>query len=215
MTITIHRALAELKLLEKRIDKEIHGASFCTAARNTETKLNGTTIEEYKTNSQATLDSISSMIKRRDAIKNAIAKSNATTLVTINGVEYTVAEAIWMNQQGIDSKKQLLAKLQEQYSYAVSSMDTFNARLADKADSVALTMIGNGNKDAKSLKDNDSELFNRTKSDYIKQMSYSVFSGFDVKKKIDELQTEIDTFTAEVDAVLSTSNATTMIEISD
>lgn len=212
MNITIHRALAELKLLEKRIDKEIRGASFCVAARNTETKLNGTTVEEYKINSQAALDSISDMIKRRDSIKNAIAKLNATTIVIINGKEYTVAEAIWMNQQGIDSKKQLLAKLQEQYSYAVTNMDTFNARLADKADEAVLRMMGSDSKDTKAVKSDD---FIKMKESYMNMGSWSMFSGFDIKKKIDELQTEIDIFTAEVDAALSTSNATTMIDIPD
>lgn len=212
MQITIHRALAELKLLEKRIDKEIREASFCTAARNTETKLNGTTIEEYKINSQAELNSITDMIERRNAIKNAIARSNAITTVTINGVEYTVAEAIYQNQNGIEFKKQLLEKLQTQYSYAVNNMDTFNAQLADKADEAVLRMMGADTKESKTTKNDD---FIKMKESYINMGSWSMFSGFDVKKKIDELQTEIDTFTAEVDAALSTSNATTMIEIPD
>lgn len=49
-TMTIHRALAELKVLDDRIMKLLSEAKFCGAAKNCMQKLGGVTIEEYKQN---------------------------------------------------------------------------------------------------------------------------------------------------------------------
>lgn len=40
-TMTVHRAMVELKTIDKRIAKEIDGASFCTSAKVNIKKLFG------------------------------------------------------------------------------------------------------------------------------------------------------------------------------
>lgn len=208
--MNIHRALAELKLLDTRIDKEIDSAMFCTSARGTEKKLAGMTVDEYKASSASAWDKINDLIKRRDAIKSAIAKSNAQTMVKLGDKEYTVAELIYQNAEGIEKKKLLLDRLHYQYSTAVKNMELKNAGLADRADEFALRSLGGDSKDKASV---DPDKLNAFRQTYIEQNSWSMFDGIDSKSKIEALQTEIDKFTAEVDSALSVSNANTQITI--
>ena len=65
-TMTIHRGLAELKVLENRIIKTISGAKFCAAAKQSMKKLNGVPIEDYKKDAQSSLDSIKDLIARHE-----------------------------------------------------------------------------------------------------------------------------------------------------
>jgi len=208
--MTIHRALAELKLLDARISKEISSANFCTSARGTESKLNGMTVEEYKVAGAAAWNKISDLIKRRDAIKSAVAKSNAQTIVKVNDREYTVAELIYQNQEGMNKKKELLEKLNRQYTVAVMNMESKNASLADRADEYTIRSLGGDSKDKSSI---SVEVLNTSRKLYIEQNSWSLFDGVGAKEKIDALQSEIDTFTAEADSALSVSNANTEITI--
>lgn len=207
-TMTIHRALAELKVLENRINKTISDAKFCAAVKQSMKKVNGVSLEDFKVGSQSSLDTIRDLIARQEAIKKAISVSNAKTAVVIAGKEYTVAEAIYMNQHGIDFKTDLYMKLSDQYGAAIRTIETSNAQLSDRAD----RYVGNSmsasdkvNMDAGTIKD--------MREDYIDRETMILVDGISVKQTMDDLAAEIDKFKAEVDAVLSTSNATTEITI--
>lgn len=91
-TMTIHRALAELKVLDDRIMKLLSEAKFCGAAKNCMQKLGGVTIEEYKQNAQSTYDKITDLMARQAAIKRAVSESNAVTHAVVCGHDYTVAQ---------------------------------------------------------------------------------------------------------------------------
>lgn len=56
-TMTIHRALVELKTIDSRIIKKIDSAKFCVAAKAKATKLGAITVDEFKTSAQASYDS--------------------------------------------------------------------------------------------------------------------------------------------------------------
>ena len=207
-TMTIHKALAELKLLDKRISNVIAKAQYCAYAKNSALKINGETIDDFKNSTEEEYQSINDLIRRRDAIKKAVSKSNASTTVTINDVEYTVAEAIWMNQAGMDAKELLLDKMKNDYSKAVAKSDENNAQLDNKAEAFIINM--NGQTDKKAM---NTDEVKTAKDAYIKSNTMSVICGFDIKNEINTLEAEIISFKAEVDAALSVSNATTMIEV--
>lgn len=207
-TMTIHRGLAEINVLENRILKAISEAKFCAAAKQSMKKLNGVPIEDYKKGAQSSLDSIKDLITRHDAIKRAISKSNAETHVTIDGIVYTVAEAIYMNQHGIEFKRELLAMMERQYSSAIATIEMANARLSDRADSYVANTVSASDKS-----NMDTDTLRDTRDSYIERETMVLIDGIDIKKAKDELAAKIDKFKAEVDAVLSTSNAITEITI--
>ena len=82
-TMTIHKALAELKILDGRIKKEIQSGSYCAANKHSNEKINGITIEDFRKTVQGTYDKVTDLINRRKAIKKAIVLSNAKTTVKI------------------------------------------------------------------------------------------------------------------------------------
>lgn len=95
-TMTIHRALAELKLLDSRIDTAIENSSFCTCIKHGQDKVSGKTISQFRKDAESALQKITDLINRRNAIKQAVSNSNSQTTVQIAGKTYTVASAIAM-----------------------------------------------------------------------------------------------------------------------
>ena len=86
-TMTIHRALAELKDLDDRIMTLLSEAKFCGDAKNCMQKLGGVTIEEYKQNAQSTYDKNTDLKARQAAIKRAVSETNADTHADVRGHE--------------------------------------------------------------------------------------------------------------------------------
>ena len=140
--------------------------------------------------------------------QRAISESNAKTTVTINGVVYTVAEAIYMNQHGIDFKQRLLNMLDYQYSNSIANIETANARLSDRADDYTKGLAS-----ASEKSNMDPEAIRDARDSYIERETMILIDGIDIKKIRDEITSKISKFKAEVDAVLSASNATTEITI--
>lgn len=208
--MTIHRALAELKVLEDRIESEINDANFCTAAKHSETKLNGMSIEQYKAVGAAAFQKIKDLIKRRDAIKRAVIDSNSRTEVEIGGETYTVAMAISMKQHGLDMYDLLYKQMLRQHSYAVGMIERKNADLEINADAMLKQTFGQQAEKSGM----NADTIPKFREAYMAPLRYELFDCIDIKAKIDELHDWIDKFSADVDAALSASNAVTTIEIS-
>lgn len=217
-TMTIHRALVELKTLDARITKEISRTRFCTAAKHGTKKIDGVSVDEFYNAVSSSMDKITDLINRRNAIKAAVSKSNAITEVKVGDMTYTVAEAIAMKQHGMDLWSSLKDKLQQDYASAVVEIESRNRGLDDKADKFITDTYGG--KD--STKDVYPEIITSARQSYIDSRQFDMFDGLSersdrfksVKESIEYLNDMISTFENEVDAALSVSNATTTIEIS-
>ena len=116
--MTVHKALAELKIMDDRIVSAINGGTYCVANKHSNDKIKGVSLEEYKGAMQGCYDKAVDLIKRRNAIKRAVVLSNATTKVSVNGTEYTVAEAIEMKNHGVEFDDMLYRTLNSQYLMA-------------------------------------------------------------------------------------------------
>ena len=207
-TMTIHRALAEINVLEDRISKLTREAVFCGAAKQSMKKLGGVSIEEYKANGQSSLDKIKDLITRLNAIKRSISESNAVTHRTVCGKDYTIAQIIWMNQHGIDFLSDLLNQMERQYSNAIGVIEATNSRLSDRADDFVIRSSNPADKDGMSP-----DAIRDMRDGYIERETMILIDGINIKKTKEALADEINSFKAEVDAVLSESNATTEITI--
>ena len=195
--MTVHKALAEIKVMDDRIHTAIYAGVYCLANKHSNEKV-----------MQGCYDKVNDLIKRNEAIKKSVVLSNAVTKVKIGDNEYTVAEAIWMKNHGIDNKVGLLVKLQQQYNKAQAEILKNNGEELDKrAEQYVIGIYGS--KEGKT----DTEAFEKTKKEFIKANQYELLDPIGVLKVIEDLEKEIDTFKAEVDAALSTSNAITEIEV--
>lgn len=205
--MNVHKALAELKILDDRIVKAINSVEACISNKHSNTKVKGVDIKVYTGVMKSSYDKATDLIKRREAIKRAVVLSNAVTKVTIADKEYTVAEDIEMKNHGMDFKKLLKQKIKKQYDAAMAQIITENGKLEDKAENYVVGLYGS--KEGKT----STEEFTKTREAYIEAQTMELVDPIGVLKEMEDLETEIAEFTAEVDAALSVSNSLTEIEI--
>lgn len=207
-TMTITKALSELKLLDKRIESEICDAKFCAANKHFQRTLDGKPVDTAKKEMQSTYNKITALIERRNAIKKALTLANATTSVTIGEQKMTIAEAIYFKTQGIENDKLLLSVMSEQYNRVVN---TLNQNNGDKLSKECEQYITNtfGAKETRT----DNEEIEKARQSYIESNTYDIIEGVDTKKTIETIKDKIDKFEAEVDSAITVANATTEITI--
>lgn len=207
-TMTIHKGLAELKILDGRIKKEIQNGSYCAANKHSNDKINGIPIEDFKKAVQGTYDKVTDLINRRKAIKKAIVLSNAKTTVKIADVEYTVAEAIEMKNHGIEFESLLINAMDKQYQQAQAEVNRQNGNnLEERADQYVTAIYGQ--KDGKTATAD----IEKVRKDFLESNSYEIIDPINVPEKVETLRQKIDAFMADVDSALSVSNALTKITI--
>lgn len=204
--MTVHKALAELKTLDDRINSEITGSIFVKANRHNNMKIFGKSVEDFRADTTSSLQSVMALIERRNAMKRAAVLSNAATKVEIGGVEYTVAEAIEMNNHGMENWIDFRDFLRDQYSSVKRMVEFENGeKLANACENYIQTMFGSKDK----INNPDIETARKM---YINSHSYDVVTGFNIEKIISVITKKIDDFKAEIDSALSVSNALTIIE---
>lgn len=212
--MTITKALSELKVLGNRITAEIRSATFCNVSKHTMRTLNGKNITDVKAEMQGSYDKIVALINRNNAIKKAVNKANASTIVSIGGEQMTIAEAIYMKQTGIDYMKALLNSMTTQYTNTQSLLQNNNGEKLTKACEIYIIGLYGTNSSNNTISSEMVETINAARAKYIDENTFDLIEGIDTKKAIEDLKNKIDAFEAEVDAAITVANATTEIEIS-
>jgi len=207
--ITVSRALVRLKTLDSQIRGEIEEMKDLALAKPGKRALTGyASEEEFTKQAVHTHDKVTGLIAERKKVKAAVVASNAQTTVTVAGKSYTVAEAI-ERKNSLEYDKLLLRKLKEQYRAAVVNVERANNDLeANKVDRYIESVYG---KDA-GTRDRSGEI-QKARQDYLDQNSWVMLDPLNLAQKIEALEEDIRTFEAEVDVVLSESNATTSVMV--
>lgn len=207
-TMTVHKALAELKLLDSRIEKAIAEGVYCVANKHSNNKIGGVPLDDYIKIMQGGYDKATDLINRRKAIKRAVVLSNAVTKVSVAGDEYTVAEAIEMKNHGVEFDKLLMNTMNIQYRNAQMQIKQENGKdLEQRAEQYVTAIYGQ-----KEGKTNTADI-EKVKADFLKSNQYELADPLRVLDKIEDLEKKINDFMAEVDSALSVSNALTEITI--
>ena len=196
-SITLTRALTELKTLDKRIQKTISESQFCSVQgqlRKPETKA---------LSAQSNYDKIRDLMSRRLALKSAIVTSNANTKIRVCGMDLTVAEAIEL-KSSIKNYKSLLNTMQTQYGYVSEYMERENSKVRSNLEN----SLGNNNSDNNNM-DNVADY----SKNYMKVHGLEIYDPLKLSEKVEDLGNFITEFEDEVDFVLSEKNATTTISI--
>lgn len=140
-TMSIHRALSELKTLNERIAKAIKEADYVATDRQSTQKIKGLSIEDYEKTIQSGFDKAVSLIERRIHIKDAIVQSNAITEVTVAGETMTVAKAI-ERKTSIENEEQLLASMIEARRMAINKLTKENDSLPKRLEEYLTAILG-------------------------------------------------------------------------
>lgn len=203
--MSIHRALTELKLLDSKINKKIQNLQP-VGTKQEDKLVNGAYKEsEFIKDAESGYQAVTDLIDRKTNIKKAIMASNAITTVTIGENSMTVVDAI-NYKDTIMYKRLLSTNLLAKTNRVVAKMNTENDRVEAKADRNVEVMLGTDTKHS------DVEVKALTEP-FIKRNKFTLVDPLEIVKKLEGLQSEVDTFEAEVDAILSESNAITTIEI--
>ena len=204
--ITIHRALTKKKILPNEITRKKSGTAFALANRKTNTKINGSSVSDVEKNIYAARDSIRDMMDQYVRITRAIALSNSTTKVVIGGNEYTVTEAIQM-KKFFEIQREYLESIKSDYRRATGKVNMENETLAQRATDFARANSGDKSSPVKP------EALEGLIKVFSEANEYGLIDPLGLAEFIDVMETSIVAFESEVDAVLSESNATTLIEI--
>lgn len=216
-TMTIHEALSELKMLDKRIRGKISTTSFAVTHKAAVKKIDGKTIEEISANIKSDYNSICDLLKRRVAIKNAVVLSNAgagdnvTRDINIDGKDYTLAEIIDMKNCVLPLVETLLNFMTK----CKNSKDEgllYNERdLQADADEYAVKYAGNYiNKNDKGV---DDATLQKCKENFKADHTVEVIDPLKIDTKVEAISKWIDEFTSKVDGKISVHNATTTISV--
>ena len=209
--MTVHKALAELKVIDDRINKAISEGVYVIANKHSNEKIQGMTIDQFKEKMKASHQKVTDLINRRNALKRAVVLSNATTKIKIGNDEYTVAEAIEMKNHGMEFKTNYMRMIASQNLSAQADINRNSGEAIEKrAEQYVLSVIQAQPKDAKMAIDSDA--MQALRKDYIKNNTYDLIDPLKVNDIIEKMTDEINEFNTEIDAALSVSNALTVIE---
>jgi len=207
MEITITRALAEKKMLLKRIENgtlSLQSVSVCTGKK----PVNGfSSNEDFVKNSDAMYQSVVSLIGRLEAIETEVANSNATTMVTICEKEMTVASAI-KRKTLIKLDETLLRKMKNDYQRMLDHVEKESLKLQVRLDDLITKSFTSGTRP----KEDDILAISRP---FMEANEVKMVTMSGLKEKIEVMGNEIDEFLLNVDFALSESNSTTKITIPD
>jgi hypothetical protein len=199
--MSITQALAELKLLDKRIQKALDRVTWA----DVKTKSHPVDTEAFKKSVQAEYQSFQDLVKRRDTIKRAVVISNATTQVTIGSWKGTVAEAIEY-KTSIGYKHRLLDVMRLQLLTAKEQFKNQQESVDARLEKLLHSELG---KDVKTSPETITALTNS----FRENNKVELVDPLDLAERCRVLEEEIEAFETNVDWVLSEANGKTQIHI--
>lgn len=210
-TMSVTRALAELKRLDDKTSRAISGATFIGVQIGMDGQAQvynakGTTVDQLKATIQSAYDSVSDLFNQRAKIKAAIVKSNAETVVNVGGRSMSVAEAIEL-KKSIENKRLLLSMMQRQSSSAQQLVSQLDAKLEADIDSNLKTVYGSD----KSKQ--DASAYDMIAKPQKAAKAPTLIDPIKLVDKIAMVTEEVSLVDTELDFTLSESNARTTITV--
>lgn len=206
-TMKVIEAIGQLKIQEDRIEKSLLDFTPVAANRVTAKKVNGITKEEFDRMAKVNFDSITTLINRYNAMKEAINEFNAATKVNIAGKEMSVASALYMKNYGINEKKILLDAMVKSLRSGENKVANENGQKLDDAAEKHAKQSFEG--DAKS----DKAEYLKFLEEYREKNQYELIDPLKIREKIKDFEEEISKFEAGVDTAIQIANATHDITI--
>lgn len=209
MTVmTVTDALAELTLLEKRIDSSRSGLdnqNLIAVLEVGKVPTGYKSRDDYTTQARAALQRVDALIVRRRSIKRLIVMSNASTMVTVAGQEMTVAEAIEL-KNFIMYSEAVLNTMVNAYNRARKDYEIAQNKVKERLDKLAIEVLG---------KNANSEKYQSLADSFLAREGVELLDPTNLAEEIARRQAFIEEFKSTVDRVLSISNARTSLEIPD
>jgi hypothetical protein len=199
--ISISQALAELKLLRKRIQNTIQQSTLIVLKK----KRDLLDVPRFTVEAQASYQSYKDLLARYNTIKAAIVQSNARTTVIIADITYTVADAV-ERKKTIVLEKDMLTRMQHQYEMVQQEYRNHVTSENTRVERLIQTELG---KDSKT----NVEVIAQLSETFLAQNKADIVDPLSLAKEIAALNKNIEDFETKVDWVLSESNGKTTISV--
>lgn len=199
---SVTQALAELKLLDKRIR-----AYTSNSVQWVDVSLKTFPVDADRFAARVTAEyqSLSDLIKRRQQLKQAVILSNAQTRVKVGSWEGTIAEAIEL-KNSLSYKHDLLERMKANLLAARTRLQHEETNLQARLDRLLSSELG------KDVKTNPETIQSITKS-FHENNKVTFVDPLHLQDKIRELESEIESFETNVDWVLSEANGRTSVDV--
>lgn len=208
--IPVSRALAKLKTLKAKIDEQLtNPAKLFHLSQGVEKKrllTPGETFDTIGVKSQSWLQSVQKNMDNYLAIKSAIALSNATTIVTINGKQYTIAGV--MELKKIQESKTKLVNIIKRQHHDASTVAARNNENLEKE----LTVNKADNKEALD-QETQVQMFARLQEMQRELSLVNIEDTIGHEAVIKSLSDELEAVKTDLDYVINQSNMVTVIEV--
>lgn len=211
-SISITRALAEVKALEDRISKAVAEGIFVSVTKgkwDRQTVMNsGISVETMSTNITASHQKVDDLIKRRQLLKKLVIESNGMTYVKVCDQTMTVAEAI-ERKNSIKFERLYFDAMRTQWLRADQQVVAANTKLDNDIEhAVTAAYASDKSKPTPEMYDAIAEPRRR-------EHAAALLDPRGIRTKLEELAGQLNLFHAEIDFVLSESNARTEIVVPD
>lgn len=197
-SITITRALSELKTIKSRIDKLRDKTIFIS------TKCTGQTcvdhVNETKSNWQAMCD----LSARYRKLKFAIIDSNNKTMVTIDGSQYTISQALAIKDWILTTDSEILDTLRTQRATIMNEVNKHDEKVESNLQCLLDKSFGTTC---------SKEQMNSISESYRNSNKIKIIDPLKIDTVINEIGDLHTLFLGEIDFALSESNAITKILI--
>jgi hypothetical protein len=205
--LTLTRALAEIKLLEKKI-KSASQKSFIGVYQKKSNKIinSNLTIDDFEKEAIANLQSLKDFLDRKEKIKFAISNANATLTIKVNNKEMTIAQAIGYKVSILPQLKEILEALKPQIVGVTNNVERQRLQLEQD---ILKMMEQNLGKDRKADRDG----FDVIAKPFIEQNELNISDKANIQTYVDQLEKDILDFESNIDFSLAEINAKTEIEI--
>lgn len=212
-SITITRALVELKTLDDRINKAISlFRSVVVTKGRGERKVCPSILRspaEVEANIKSSYQTIIDLIARRNKIKDAVQQSNATTLVKIKDVQMTVQQAI-ERKNSIKYDTALFERMRTDLASALSTVEQQQAKLTEQIEAAVATAYQGADRSKVTA-----DQYAAVSCPRLDEHEPGTLDPLKVEDLLSSMSESINGFNAEVDFVLSESNARTKIDVGD
>lgn len=201
---TLTRALVEIKLYDSKIEKAIKELNSVSYKVNEIVPEYRMTESDFLSEYNSQMQKIKDLRENKTALKNALMKANAETIVKIADKEYTILEAL-NKKADIYLDNMMVNVLNSQLKTAISKVNTISEKIEsdiERTINAKSSSSGNQNK----------EYIQQVRESYKTQIPVLVNDAV-VENLIKTKTDEIENFLAEVDFALSEVNAVTKIKV--
>lgn len=198
--LTLARALNEVKMLNKRIEKESFTNTFLTTKKGKDS----TAIKKVN-DFTSVANAIKSLSERRAMIKNAIALKNATTKISAAGYDMTITAALALKEV-LPFQEQLLSNVKSNLNSARREVKNMNTAVDERLQSLLVASFGKDKRPG----ENDVSLISEQ---FLNANLIEIVDEELTASNVDAYSNMLETFKNEIDFALSEANATNKIQL--